>query len=89
MANGSVSLELPSVVYDEGRHAGIKVWLRSRGNDPKHVERVGGLVVKTDSVRKTEKVLLGTWGGGRKTRFWTSKGVQPSVAKGLFRRWEH
>lgn len=42
------------------------MWLRSRGNDPNHVERVGGMVVETDSVRETEKMLLGTWGGRRK-----------------------
>lgn len=31
------------------------------------------MVAETDSVRETEKVLLGTWGGGRKTRFWTKE----------------
>lgn len=36
-----------------------------------------------------EKGLLGTWGGGRKTRLWTSKEIQHSAVKAFFRRWEH
>lgn len=51
------------------------MWLRSRGNDPNHVDRVRGMVAEKDSLRETKKVLLGTWGSGRKTRFWTSKRV--------------
>lgn len=33
------------------------------------------MVAEKDSLKETKKVLLGTRGSGRKTRFWTSKRV--------------
>lgn len=44
-----------------------------RGNETKQVRQVRSEVEEKDPVRETEKGLLRTWGGRRKTRFWTAK----------------